>query len=354
MNIEKVLNMIKEQIEGMSTLIPEYLKNNRNDNGFEELFPIVANNIANKLLPNDILEIEPRLGHHFPDVDLILNGLKYGIELKSRSNGAWSTNGNSVLESITNDDYEEIYLFFGTKIPDEQRLLVKFAPYWQTTKSIKVTHSPRFIIDISETQTSIFKKKEDYDRLRNLDEKGKVRFLQEYLKSNTDGTKWYITPDEPNLPLNFSELSRKKRDELRAELFLLFPSDFLGRNKGDYTRATLHLIKHHYVYSTSLRDKFSASGKFEHNGYRFPRVYSSIKEISLEIVKIINEASEDFISLLYTTWKNDGLISSESPDTLKDYRFVIDKIMSESNNLEIVENLKKAKMYPLSSYLFDM
>ncbi|HDK5689019.1 TPA: hypothetical protein PTC43_002595, partial [Staphylococcus pseudintermedius] len=190
--------------------------------------------------------------------------------------------------------------------------------------------------------------------LRNLDEKGKVRFLQEYLKSNTDGTKWYITPDEPNLPLNFSELSRKKRDELRAELFLLFPSDFLGRNKGDYTRATLHLIKHHYVYSTSLRDKFSASGKFEHNGYRFPRVYSSIKEISLEIVKIINEASEDFISLLYTTWKNDGLISSESPDTLKDYRFVIDKIMSESNNLEIVENLKKAKMYPLSSYLFDM
>ncbi|EGV9322438.1 hypothetical protein DYP23_06215, partial [Staphylococcus pseudintermedius] len=132
MNIEKVLNMIKEQIEGMSTLIPEYLKNNRNDNGFEELFPIVANNIANKLLPNDILEIEPRLGHHFPDVDLILNGLKYGIELKSRSNGAWSTNGNSVLESITNDDYEEIYLFFGTKIPDEQRLLVKFAPYWQT------------------------------------------------------------------------------------------------------------------------------------------------------------------------------------------------------------------------------
>lgn len=352
MNIENVLTMIQEEIERINPIPLEYLKSRGNDNGFEELFPIIANNVATQLLPNDILQVDPQLGHHFPDVDLILNGSKYGVELKSRNNGTWSTNGNSVLESITDDDYEEIYLFFGSKVPGEQRLLVKFAPYWQTTKSIKVTHSPRFIIDVNNPQTSVFKNKEDYDRLRSLDDSGKINFLQEYLRNNTDGTKWYVTPDDPNLPLNFTDLGKEKRDELRAELFLLFPSDFLGRNKGDYSRATLHLIKNHYVYSNALRDKFSASGQFEHNGFRFPRMYSSIKELSPQIVQIINEASDDFIDLLYTTWKNDRLIMNKSSDVLTDYKNVIDSVLSQSNNHTLIADLKNADMYPLSSYIF--
>lgn len=352
MNIEQVLTLIQEEIEQINPVPAEYLKSKGNDNGFEELFPIIAEKVATRLQPDDILQVIPQLGHHFPDVDLILNDSKYGVELKSRNNGTWSTNGNSVLESITDEGYEEIYLFFGSKIPNEQRLLVRFAPYWQTTKAIKVTHSPRFFIDITDTHTSVFKSKQEYDSLRNLDERGKVNFLQEYLKNNTEGTKWYVAPEEPNIPLNFSELGRNKKNELRAEIFLLYPSDLLGRSKGDYSRATLYLIKNHYVYSNALRDKFSASGKYENNGFYFPRMYHTLKELSGTIEHILAEASNDFIELLYTAWRQDGLLLTRSENIFTDYKIVINTVMEQSTNTELIEDLKAANMYPLTTYLF--
>lgn len=350
--IEDVLSMIQKEIEGINPIPSKYLKSKGNDNGFEELFPMVAQKIAEQLLPNNTLGVNPQLGHHFPDVDLILNDVKYGVELKSRNNGTWYTNGNSVLESITDDDYEEIYLFFGSKIPNEQRLSIRFAPYWQTTKSIKVTHSPRFIIDISNIQTSVFENKEQYDHLRKLDEPAKISFLQNYLKNNTDGTKWFVSQDNNEPPLYFSDLNEEKKERLIAELFLLFPSDLLGRKTNVYRRSAIHLITVHYVFSNALRDNFSASGTFKYNNVDLPHVYLRLKHLAPVIKNLINQASEDFKELLYSTWEQDHLIISKSENTFEDYKNVIDSVINQSKDSNLLEDFEKANISTLSGFIF--
>lgn len=50
-------------------------------------------------------------GHHFPDIDIILEEKKYGLELKSTQKGGYKINGGSVIESTSEIGYEEIFLF---------------------------------------------------------------------------------------------------------------------------------------------------------------------------------------------------------------------------------------------------
>lgn len=353
MEIDNVLTMIKLAIESMDSIPEKYLRSKGNDNGFEELFPTIAESVAKSISSTDSLEVIPQLNHHFPDIDLILNGTKYGIELKSRSNGTWTTNGNSVFESITNDDYEEIYLFFGSKIPKLNRLRVKFAPYWKTTKSIKVTHSPRFIIDISNTNNSVFKSKREYDQLRNSNEQKKIDFLQQYLKENSDGTKWYIASHENISPIYLGDLDQNEIDIKLAELFLLYPYDLVGRRSNSYKRCASYLLTTHYIFSHALRDNFSASGTFEYRGEKFPRVYLRLKQLSPIILQLIDEASPDFKSLLLSTWYKDALLDHSSNNLLEDYKKVLDKQFSRTNQINIMESFKKVGINKLSEFVFN-
>ena len=71
--------------------------------------------------------------HHFPDITLWINGLKYGLELKSKQDGKYVIPGGSVLASSNDDvDYVKIYLFFGvlnTKKDDHYH--IKYCEYFE-------------------------------------------------------------------------------------------------------------------------------------------------------------------------------------------------------------------------------
>lgn len=329
MNIVDVLDMIRKKIESIIPIDDRFLRSKGNDNGFEKLFPIVVKEVSEKIYPQNVLQYTVHLGHHFPDVDLILNGVKYGVELKYRGNGSWNTNGNSVFESITGEGYKEIYLMFGSKVPKENRILVKFAPYWQVTSSIKVTHSPRFTIDMKNLNESVFDSKKEYDLLRSMDEIEKVRFVQKFLKENNSGAKWYTAPDETVLPTKFSDIPSAKRNQLRTELLILFPYDLLhGNSHSKYTRSAEYLLESYYVYNTALRDLFSSGGVYTFNDTDFPKVIGTFVTLRELIIQNLNNASDDFFELCKENWKSNlpaDLISSNLYDS---YKAVLDYLGS--------------------------
>ncbi|MFD2869146.1 hypothetical protein ACFSY7_11640 [Kurthia populi] len=351
MNIEQVLNLIKDEIEAMDPVPKEYLVSNGNNNGFEKLVPLIAENVSTKIKEHgDILEITAHLGHHFPDMDLKLNGIKFGLELKSRSNGEWTTNGNSVMESISDPDYEEIFLMFGSKVKKENRLLVRHAPYWQTTKAIKVTHSPRFVIDIRSGASSVFESKVEYDTLRELNDDGKVKFLQDYLRNNSNEAKWYTSEKEQVMPTYFNDLPEEERLKIKADLFIQFPKDLIGNSQNDYKRSAEHLINFYFVYVSNLRDIFSASGKFKYENIEFSRVYKNLQDSSQAIHDFLNEANSDYIEKITSGWIRDELIETSSGDVIADYYKALN--MAAKKNAELTNKLNTLGFSNLTDFVF--
>lgn len=338
MNIVDVLDIIRKKIEAIIPLDDRFLRSKGNDNGFEELFPIVVKEVSEELSPQNVLQFTIHLGHHFPDADLILNGVKYGVELKYRGNGSWNTNGNSVFESITGEGYEEIYLMFGSKVPKEKRLLVKFAPYWQVTSSIKVTHSPRFTIDMKNLSESVFNSKKEYDLLRSMDETEKVRFVQKFLKEHNGGAKWYTTPDEIVPPTKFSDMPSTKRDQLRTELIILFPYDLLhGSKHSKYTRSAEYLLESYYVYNTALRDLFSSGGVYTFNNTDFPKMIGTFVTLRDLIIQNLNNASDDFFELCKESWSKNLPTYLISDNLYDSYRSVLDHLGSTEPYNKLLE-----------------
>lgn len=303
MNIIELLELIRGKIESINPLSEKFLRSKGNDNGFEELFPLILNDIVKELPTTDALSFNVHLGHHFPDLDLILNGKKYGVELKSRNDGSWTTNGNSVFESITDSGYEDIYLVFASKIPKENRLLIKYLPYWQAATNIKVTHSPRFTINMLNVTDSVFESKEEYDALRSMEDYKKVAFLQSYLKKNSIGARWYTAPTETMAPILFKDLSGDQKNELIIELVILFIDDLLvGSTKTKYSRAAEYTLETHYVTNKSFRDIFSSGGQKEFKNVLFPKVISVLISLRTPLIQTLQDASSDFFELSKEQW----------------------------------------------------
>lgn len=350
MNIIDLLDIIRKKIESINPLDDHFLRSNGNDNGFEELFPLIVEEVIEELSLQKILEFEVHLGHHFPDVDLILNGVKYGVELKYRGNGSWNTNGNSVFESITGKGYDEIYLMFGSKVPKEKRLLVKFAPYWQTTSNIKVTHSPRFTIDMANLNESVFDSKDEYDSLRNMNEAEKVRFIQDFLKENSGGAKWYTAPTETVPPTKFSDLPSEKKAQIRTELLILFPDDLLhGSSHNKYTRSAEYLLEANYVYNKSLRDLFSSGGVYTFHNTEFPKMIGTLASLRSLLIQTLHNASDDFFELCKENWSKNlptDLISNNLYDSYI-------AILNHLGNIAPYDNLlEQANVANLSEMIF--
>lgn len=304
----------------MNPVPKEFLVSKGNDNGFEKLVPLLAETIVNEL--DETLQVIPHYGHHFPDMDFILNGKRYGVELKSRNNGSWDTNGNSVFESISDEMYEEIFIVFGTKEPGKDRILVQYAPYWTVTSSITVTHSPRFKIQMN-TPNSVFKSKQEYDQLRDMSEKEKVVFLQNYLKQNTTGVKWFVPQDSQSLkPTSLNTLSADRKNRIKAEILVLYPQDLLTANRADYSRAHEFLIVHYFYYSSSFRDFFSAGGQWKYEKVKFPKSIETLYLLRSEIKDILENANPEFKEIAYRSW--DSLqIKLTRKSFIEDYHAII-------------------------------
>ena len=301
MCIDDVLKLFKSKIEAMVPMPKRFLVSKGNVNGFEELVTVIAEEIETEL--NGRLVTKMHLGHHFPDMDLELDGVLYGLELKSRNNGTWDTNGNSVLESISDENYEEIYILFGSKVKTEDRILVKYAPYWRCTSNINVTHSPRFKINMNEG-SSVFSSSAEYHKLRDMSDSEKIAFLQNYLKNNTTGAKWFVQQGNESIkPTLLSSLDTIVKDRVKAEVFVLFPQDLITSGDAHYKRAAEYLLSHYFYYSNNFRDFFSAGGQWTYEDVAFPRMLENLTRLKPELLDILYTASNDFKELAYSSWQ---------------------------------------------------
>lgn len=323
MCIESVLEQVKIKIEARVDWDEKYFKSRGNDNGFEELIPVVLDEIKKDGALS--LDYTVHYGHHFPDIDVVIEGKKYGVELKSRNNESWVTNGNSVLESISTDGYEEIYVVFGARRRRLNSYSIMYKPYWEVATDISVTHSPRFKIDMNATK-KVFTTKSSYDDFRKKDESEKIEFVQEYLRDNTDGDKWYIPQAQSIQFISINKLSPEHKKILIARALILFPKDLLTPSGGrtNYSNAAQYLLQQGY-YSSSFRDLFSAGGKYCYKGQCFPQVINTLKQHSITINELLTSASEPFKKYAKKNWK--AIVNISNSDNLCDiYTDLIDYI----------------------------
>lgn len=346
MNVADVLNLVCDKIEALNPLEDHFLRSNGNDNGFEELFPLIMEQVAEECFPEAILSMGIHLGHHFPDIDLFVNNIKYGIELKSRNNGSWSTNGNSVFESITSEDYEDIFVVFASKVPREKRYLVRYAPYWQATTNIKVTHSPRFTINMLDNVESVFQSKEEYDNLKNLDENGKSEFIQNYFRENSIGATWYTKSDENIPPTLYSDLDSSQKNKLKVEILILYIHDLLlGSKNTKYLRAGEYMLETYFVYSRALRDPFSSGGKYPYNGAMFPKMIGTLVTLKELLIHTLQNSSDDFIELAKQEWSKTLPNYLIIDDLYESYKNILDYI--GTNNTVNTEQSPQFKTYAM-------
>lgn len=307
--ITEILEELKSEIVSRKNLNKDYLASQGNKNGFETLMKDEIISEFNQKAPslfNQEVKLIPKFGHHFPDIDLTIGDHLFGIELKSRNNGSWKTLGGSVIESISNDNYEEIYLLFASfdKEKNETSYKVRYMPYWKATESIKVTHSPRFQIDL-DSKESVFSSNEEYKEVRQMSDEDTIQFIHSKLNTGSKKLTWYSNLDKSISPTDYCSLSKNKKNEILTEALILFATDLLKTDKNENAKADYHNLRHymltqHYILIT--RDNFSAGGQFEYKGIKFPKIIEKYQEYKNSILDLLNTKDTDFIEIAYQKW----------------------------------------------------
>jgi len=251
----------------------------------------------------------------FPDVVAYLNEeKKFGIEVKTIADPKkpWQIPGGSILESTRVEGVERIHVLCAKKTRPLQIICRKFE---DCVVAVKVTHSPRYFIDmLAKKNESIFDKLGmEYDFVRKQDNPFEI------YRSIADGDKniqkwWNVNQNNEFNGLEkyeqdyaksalmseikfWSELNTDIQNELRAKVFVLFPEVVIS----DYKNSSKWLIATHNVLCPNIRDLFSSSGQDDLYGETLPQVFSKIAKSSELIAQIFDEKENGRIDFL--KWK---------------------------------------------------
>ena len=243
----------------------------------------------------------------FPDIGLS----PFGIEVKTTESDSWTSTANSVLESTRRPDVEVIYVVF-IKQGGEPGVMIR--SYEDVVTGIKVTHSPRYAIDMRAdsslfdemgTTYNDFRKDNPVAKLKDhfkraLKRMGKSEQQQVHLLDETkdETTSVVITA--------FSALSGEDRNRLKFEIMALLP-EVLSTTGSlyKYEQAAMYLAGKN-VACKSLRDLFSAGGQKSITiGGRIIMVPATVKRLSVYAEEIRNAISRLTNTELEDYWEID-------------------------------------------------
>lgn len=246
----------------------------------------------------------------FPDIVI---GSKFGVEVKFSRSGKWDSLGNSIFESTSVRGLEEIYLLFGRKV--DNKIEVRFKPYEESLTDVKVTHSPRFIVDMEAgSGSSIFHNLHiSYDEFKGLDKVDKGKQIKAYFRSNLkEGQEvWFLDNEESQTEVTVSSFSSLENDDIKNKLlieaYILFPEVF-SASTSKYAGVSTYWLTKYQVYNSALRDKFSASGRevidFPELGQiTVKKIYKNLYRLSKQIQTYIANADISFIELVIEKWQ---------------------------------------------------
>lgn len=293
-NFEKILHSVVDDIKHNHTLT------DLNEKTFEEAF---ANSLAKITGKPEKVEFSPG-SHAFPDIGFD----DFGIEIKTTKSDKWVCIGNSIMEGTRRPGINTIYLVFLKKGGNAD---IKFDLYERTLSDIKITHSPRYEINM-ENNGGIFDEiNTSYDAFRGSS--NKIKVLKKYYRSkNTDS--WFLDEEtgENSTSMTFepfSTLPKKQRQNILVELICIFPEIA----SSDYKSAAAYLTTKYGVYHKNLRDIFSASGRktIWHNGteYECSKLIKHLEDHKEDIAEFFNQNSTiiktewDYSGDVYNQWK---------------------------------------------------
>jgi len=237
--------------------------------------------------------------HHssqkFPDFSVG----RFGIEVKLSKKG-WKSTGNSVYEGNRIDRVEKIYLFF----LNEEEGTIRTKAYEDCLSDIKVTHSPRYHINMDQEKEEGVFAEENLDYKEFVERDYPTSTLKKYMRERYEGEEtWFLDSEQEEMSATvkeWSDLGREKKKNLRAEIFALFPKEIFS---SQFLSPVRYLLEEYQIICHNFRDIFTAGGRetIEVNGeyVEVPAVYDRLRKNSNKIREKLYQLDN---SLLREEW----------------------------------------------------
>lgn len=283
-----VVEKVCQTLEAISSADPHRIAACKSGEDFEVCVVDAINTTFEKQNITAAVHYTPG-GHTFPDIVIEFpNGEKYGIEVKSSSSAtskSWKINGNSVLGS-TKEDVIDTYIIFGKTAIGNQGFRMK--RYEDAVANVAVTHSPRYVIDMDVSPDETFFAKSGLAYKQISEDENPIELITSYFKSQGQCA-WWLSESTPAAIRMFSDLSARERNTLIGCCFAHFPEVFSARI-DKFSRCAMWLVSEHSVVSSSLRDKFSAGGRFEYLQFgRIPRIFDTLIGYKQYVINALND-----------------------------------------------------------------
>lgn len=249
----------------------------------------------------------------FPDfiIEDTEDGDKIGIEVKKTDGAKWEVIGGSIYESLKND-IEDTYVLMaklGGNKPE-----VRLRKYEECIADLKVTHSPRFYLNLDLKEGEDYLTKNDANDLLELSGDELNKKIRQLLRSQK--STWWSEGET----IAFGDLAKEEKGSYLNEGIALFPEVF----NSNYQKFTPWLVYSCFVWCGNVRDIFSAGGN----------VFDD--ELQIYISAIMNRALENSESI------KRRIIEMTEEEQLKFWGIATDNIDERLDNwLELVSaNLK--------------
>lgn len=185
----------------------------------------------------------------FPDFVLLdkESGDKIGVEVKKTDSTKWEVIGGSIYESLKND-IDDTYVLMAKMGGEKPE--VRLRKYEECIADLKVTHSPRFYLNLDLEVGEDYLTKNDAKDLLELTGDELNKKIRKLLR--TQKSTWWSEGET----VSFADLSKEEKGLYLNEGIALFPEVF----KGDYHNFTPWLVYSCFVWCGNVRDIFSAGG----------------------------------------------------------------------------------------------
>ena len=280
-------------------------------------------------------EIILHSGRKFPDI--VFKDSAFGVEIKTAQKG-WSCLGNSVAASTLVDGVSQVYLLFGS---GESNFEARFARYEDAVKSVEVTHSPRYVLDMDVPPGGSYLRRIGKDLADMLAMDDPISCVVEEARRNLKkGERLWWVSEEASAPLRirlWKAVTSSDKKTLIASAFALFPSQVLRAPRADYSGYALWLTQRHSILNSNVRDSFTSGGRLATLEFGdgilndIPQVFLTLRSHLPEAVRVIKE------DLTAADWSHSYQCDpgqSDSPEKrLKMWRSVIEPLLvSHSSN----------------------
>lgn len=225
----------------------------------------------------------------FPDFILEdkTDGDKLGVEVKKTDSSKWEVIGGSIYESLKND-IDDTYVMMAKLGGDKPE--VRLRKYEECIADLKVTHSPRFYLNMDLKKGEDYLTRNDAKDLLELSGDDLNRKIRKLLR--TQKSTWWSEGETTA----FLDLSKEEKGIYLNEGIALFPEVF----GGDYHNFTPWLVYSCFVWCGNVRDIFSAGGnKFMEDSDIYVsavmyRALENAEEIKLRIWNMTDEEMKKF------------------------------------------------------------